>query len=123
MNRNIEPTFLIRGERSPGPKLQQVDILLPARSWRLTELRRHICIYLATKKLEKILPPRASTWRYRPPVFWNGAENRELGGQVLAQGHDRRNIATPVTVVRCRPDSYNVVILKVVLLNVSTEKS
>jgi len=48
-------------------------------------------------------------------MLGNGAENRELGIQVLAQRHDGRNIPTPVTVIRRGPDGYNVVILKVVL--------
>ena len=54
-------------------------------------------------------------------MLGNGAENREMGIQVLAQGHDGRNIPTPVTVIRRGPDGYNVVVLKVVLLMLAEE--
>jgi hypothetical protein len=52
-------------------------------------------------------------------ILRNGAEDAELGVQILANVHDGRNIATAVTVVRGRPDGNHGLLREVILDEIS----
>jgi len=49
-------------------------------------------------------------------ILGNGAEDAKLGVQILANVHDRRNIATAITVVRGRPDGNHGLLREVILV-------
>ena len=45
----------------------------------------------------------------------HSAKYLEIGLEILAQVHDGSDIATAVTVIRCRPDSDDVLVFEVIL--------
>lgn len=42
-----------------------------------------------------------------PLIVWDGREDAKLSVEVRVDGHDGRHIATPVAVVRSRPNGHN----------------
>jgi hypothetical protein len=49
-------------------------------------------------------------------VIWDRGKDLELGFEVFAQVHNRRDVSTTVAVIWCRPDSHDVFVLEVVLV-------
>ena len=46
----------------------------------------------------------------------HGREDGKVRLQILAQGHDTSDVSAAVTVVRRRPDGYDVLVLEVILV-------
>ena len=70
---------------------------------------------VCTTTLQKVLAPRTPTRRYGSFVVGHGAEDLEIGLQILAEVHDGSDVAAAVTVIWCRPNGNDVFVFEVVL--------
>ena len=66
--------------------------------------------------LQKVVASATTSSRNSTLVLGNGTEDAELGVEILANVHDRRNIPTAIAVVGCGPDCNYRLLGEVVLI-------